>query len=50
LFLSCTNWRAIETIQHLQKKLSIPVITSNQAAIEIVEQQAKVHFVKEVRP
>jgi maleate isomerase len=50
LFLSCTNWRAIETIQHLQKKLSIPVITSNQAAIEIVEQQAKAPFVKEVRP
>jgi maleate isomerase len=50
LFLSCTNWRAIQAIQHLQKKLGIPVITSNQAAIEIVEQQAKVSLVKEERP
>jgi maleate isomerase len=50
LFLSCTNWRAIETIQHLQKKLSIPVITSNQAAIEIVKQQAKGRLAKEARP
>ena len=50
LFLSCTNWRAIETIQHLQKKLGIPIVTSNQAAIEIVEQQAKAPLVKEARP
>jgi len=49
LFLSCTNWRAIETIERLQKKLRIPIVTSNQAAIEIVEQQAKAHSVKEVR-
>ncbi len=50
LFLSCTNWRAIETIQYLQKKLGIPIVTSNQAAIEIVEQQAKAPLVKEARP
>ena len=36
LFLSCTNWRAIEAIELLQRKLRIPVITSNQAAIDAV--------------
>jgi maleate isomerase len=50
LFLSCTNWRAIETVECLQKKLGIPIVTSNQAAIEIVEQQAKASLVKEVWP
>ncbi|HET9364786.1 MAG TPA: Asp/Glu racemase [Candidatus Angelobacter sp.] len=49
LFLSCTNWRAIETVQHLQKKLGIPVVTSNQAAIEIVEQQGKAFLAKQER-
>ena len=49
LFLSCTNWRAIETVQHLQKKFSIPIVTSNQAAIEIVEQQSKASLAKEGR-
>jgi maleate isomerase len=49
LFLSCTNWRAIETIQHLQKKLGIPIVTSNQAAIGIVEQQGKALLAKEAR-
>jgi maleate isomerase len=50
LFLSCTNWRAIEAIQHLQKKFGIPIVTSNQAAIEIVGQQTKASLVKEMRP
>jgi maleate isomerase len=49
LFLSCTNWRAIETIQNLQKELGIPIVTSNQAAIEIVEQQGKALLAKEAR-
>ena len=34
VFLSCTNWRAIEAIQPLQAKLGVPVISSNQAAID----------------
>jgi maleate isomerase len=38
LFLSCTNWRALDVIEPLQKKLSIPVISSNQAAIQAVQQ------------
>ena len=43
LFLSCTNWRAIETIDALQTKLSIPVITSNQSAIAAVRQATARH-------
>jgi len=43
LFLSCTNWRAIETIDALQKKLGIPVITSNQSAIDTVRQAVAQH-------
>lgn len=38
LFLSCTNWRAIEAIEPLHRKLGIPIITSNQAAIDMVRQ------------
>jgi maleate isomerase len=36
IFLSCTNWRAIEVIEPLQAKLGVPVISSNQAAIRMV--------------
>lgn len=36
-FLSCTNWRAIEAIEPLQRKLGIPIVTSNQAAIDAVK-------------
>ncbi len=43
LFLSCTNWRAIETIDALQTRLGIPVITSNQSAIDAVRQAAAQH-------
>ena len=50
LFLSCTNWRAIETVERLQKKLGIPIVTSNQAAIEIAKQQIKIPLVEEARP
>ena len=38
VFLSCTNWRAIEAIDPLHRKLRIPIVTSNQAAIEIIRQ------------
>lgn len=40
LFLSCTNWRALEAIDALQTKLGIPVITSNQSAIAAVSARA----------
>ena len=41
IFLSCTNWRAIDAIEPLQQKLGIPVITSNQAAIDLVLEMAR---------
>jgi maleate isomerase len=36
IFLSCTNWRAIEAIEPLHGKLGIPVVSSNQAALVAV--------------
>jgi maleate isomerase len=36
IFLSCTNWRAIEAIEPLHRKLGIPVVSSNQSAIDLV--------------
>lgn len=41
VFLSCTNWRAIDAIELLETKLGIPVISSNQAAIDLIRQPAK---------
>jgi len=41
LFLSCTNWRAIEAIPALHAQLGISIITSNQAAIDIVSQTVR---------
>ena len=41
VFLSCTNWRAMETIEPLRKRLAIPIVTSNQAAIDTVLQLAR---------
>jgi maleate isomerase len=39
VFLSCTNWRTIETIQTLEQRLGVPVFTSNQACIDAVASQ-----------
>jgi len=50
LFLSCTNWHAIDAIEPLQKKLGIPVVSSNQAAIAIIEEHTKPACVKGARP
>jgi maleate isomerase len=36
VFLSCTNWRAIETIGRLQRLLGARVLSSNQACIDEV--------------
>jgi maleate isomerase len=36
IFLSCTNWRAVDAIEALRRKLSVPIVTSNQAAIDAV--------------
>jgi maleate isomerase len=40
VFLSGTNWRALEAIEPLRKKLRIPIISSNQAVIDTVGQMA----------
>jgi maleate isomerase len=42
VFLSCTNWRAVEALESLRSKLGIPVVTSNQAAMDTVQQAAAV--------
>lgn len=36
VFLSCTNWRSVEAIEPLQRKLGMPIVTSNQAAADAV--------------
>lgn len=36
VFLSCTNWQAIETIELLSTQLGIPVVSSNAATIKFV--------------
>ena len=33
MFLSCTDWRALETVDRLEKNLGKPVVTANQATI-----------------
>ncbi len=50
IFLSCTNWRAVEAINLLQKKLGIPVVSSNQAAIDVVRQLGEAASMKGARP
>ena len=34
LFVSCTNFRAVEARAKLQERFGVPVVTSNQATIE----------------
>jgi maleate isomerase len=36
LFISCTNLRALETVEELEDELDVPVITSNGAALRAV--------------
>lgn len=44
VFLSCTNWRAIEAIPALEAKLGIPVLSSNQAVIEAITNYVRSNF------
>jgi maleate isomerase len=39
VFLSCTNWRAMEAIDPLTEALGLPVLTSNQVTLEAVERR-----------
>jgi len=36
-FLSCTNWRAYESLPDLKRMISIPIVTSSQAVIQSVK-------------
>jgi maleate isomerase len=36
VFLSCTNWRAVEAIEPLREALDLPVLTSNQVTLDSV--------------
>ena len=37
IFLSCTNWQAIDAIPAVKARFGVPVISSNQATIDTVE-------------
>lgn len=39
LFVSCTNFRAVDALPGLEKAFDVPVVTSNQAAIEAVRRR-----------
>lgn len=39
VFLSCTNWRATETLERLSHALGIPVRSSNQVTLAAVERR-----------
>jgi maleate cis-trans isomerase len=36
IFLSCTNWQAIDAIDFVKAHFQLPVISSNQATMEAV--------------
>ena len=40
VFLSCTNWRAIEAIDALQVELEVPVLSSNQVSLNASRRSA----------
>jgi maleate isomerase len=40
IFLSCTNWRAMDAIQALKDVWGVPVVSSNQAAIQMVRRSS----------
>ncbi len=43
LFISCTNFRALEAIPLLRKHFNLPIITSNQAIVERIKRIFKGH-------
>jgi maleate isomerase len=42
LFVSCTNFRALEARERIEQNLEIPVVTSNHAALEAVSDRLTV--------
>jgi len=41
IFLSCTNWQAMEAISVLEARVGVPVVSSNQAALRVVQRAIK---------
>lgn len=39
VFLSCTNWRAAESLEALSRELGVPVFSSNQVSFAAVERR-----------
>ena len=39
LLCSCTDWRSLEVVEHLEQRLGIPVVSANQATIWLVARQ-----------
>ena len=40
VFLSCTNWQAVDARTEVEERLGVPIVTSNHATIEAVRQRA----------
>ena len=40
VFLSCTNWQAVDAMTAVEERLGVPIVTSNHATIETVRQRA----------
>jgi maleate isomerase len=45
LFVSCTNYQALSALPVLRDLYTIPIVTSNQAALEAVAQALSVRLV-----
>jgi maleate isomerase len=40
VFLSCTNWQAVDAMTEVEELLGVPIVTSNHATIEAVRERA----------
>ena len=45
LFISCTNYQAVATLPRLKEAYDMPIVTSNQAALEAVGRELEVELV-----
>ena len=45
LFISCTNYQAVATLPDLKKLYDLPIVTSNQAALEAVGRELELELV-----
>lgn len=42
LFASCTNFRAFDAVEAIESRLGVPVVTSNQATLEAIQESLTV--------